>query len=56
MPSFLYRGVNPDMHTELNSVLLPKICRPFVAPPEWGRAEWGNAFWGESQENAVIEH
>lgn len=56
MPSFLYRGVNPDLHNELNGVLRPKTCRPFVASPEWGRAEWGNAFWGESQENAVIEH
>jgi len=56
MPSFLYRGINPDMHTELNGVLLPKVCRPFVASPEWDRAAWDNAFWGESQENAVIEH
>ena len=56
VPLFLYRGVNPDLHTELNGVLRPKTCRPFVASPKWGRAEWGNAFWGESQENAVIEH
>lgn len=56
MPSFLYRGVNPDLHTELNGVLRPKAHRPFIASPEWSRAEWGNAFWGESQENAVIEH
>ena len=56
MPSFLYRGVNPNLHAELNGVLRPKACRPFIASPEWGRAEWGNCFWGESQENAVIEH
>ena len=56
MSSFLYRGVNPDLHAELNGVLRPKTCRPFVASPEWGRAEWGNAFWGKSQENAVIKH
>ena len=56
MSLFLYRGVNPKLHAELNVVLRPKTCQPFVASPKWGQAEWGNAFWGESQENAVVEH
>lgn len=56
MASLLYRGVNPDLHAEINGVLRPKTSRPFMASPEWDRAEWGNAFWGESPGNAVIEH
>lgn len=56
MSSLLYRGVNPEMHAELNGVLRPKACKPFTATPEYGRAEWVNAFWGECEENAVVEH
>lgn len=56
LSSILFRGVNPNMHAELNGVLQPKTCRPFVASPKWGKAEWGNSFWGKSKENAVIEH
>jgi hypothetical protein len=56
MNGHLYRGVSEEMHQRLGGVLQPKVNRPFVAEPEFGRAEYGNAYWGENEANAVIEH